>query len=312
MQKFLVGGAAVCALWLSSPALATGDGPRTYLLVPEGTSILALNVILQDGNSTIDPSAVFQGSSVSVDVVAPEVVQTFSLGGQQSAVFAVFPIGEVRGAIDIGATGGSGKLKGESSALGDIQLGVIFGLIGSPSLAPRDYAAATPATAVGLLAKLGLPTGAYSGDKVFNLGTNRWSLQLGPNISIPLAGKSRISPDYTTFDMLPTVTFFGTNSDPLGADRRTQKPLWRLEAHLIRNLSQKVWISIDGVGTTGGETRTDGLADANSRSSLELGGSIAAALARNLQLKASYGGVVARNANGLDGTAFRLVGSFTF
>ena len=72
----------------------------------------------------------------------------------------------------------------------------------------RRYAAAAPATAVGLLAKLGLPTGAYSGDKVFNLGTNRWSLQLGPNISIPLAGKSRISPDYTTFDLLPTVTFF--------------------------------------------------------------------------------------------------------
>lgn len=308
MNRSFVRGIAVLATALASPAHAIGDGPRTYLLVPKGTDILAINFITQDGNSTIDPSAVFQGSSVSVDIAAPQLVHTFSVGSQQAGAFVVVPLGEVRGTIDIG----NADLRGNSSTLGDIQLGVIFGVIGSPNLELREYATSAPEVAVGILSKLSLPTGAYSGNKIFNLGTNRWSLQAGPNISIPLAGKSRVAPDYTTFDMLPTVTFFGPNNDPLGGDRRTQKPLWRLEVHLIRNLSPKIWVSLDGLGTTGGETRTDGVADGNSKSSLEVGGTIAMSVSKSLQLKATYGGVAARNENGLDGTAFRLVGSLVF
>jgi hypothetical protein len=313
VKLFIKLSALGACLSAASPALAIGDGPRTYMLVPDGTQIIALNVILQDGNSTQDPTAVFEGSSVSVDVVAPEAVQTFSIGGQQAAAFVVVPLGEVRGAIDLGLPGGQlQQLTGDSSVLGDIQVGAIFGVIGSPSLERRDYATSKPMTAIGVLAKLSLPTGEYSQDKIFNIGTNRWSMQLGTNISIPIAGATRVAPDYTTIDLLPTITFFGENENPFGADRRTQKPLYRLEAHVIRNLSPKVWVSIDGVGTVGGETRTDGLADNNARSSLELGASIAWSLAGNLQLKASYGGVVARNESGLDGSAFRLIGSFTF
>ena len=45
------------------------------------------------------------------------------------------------------------------SGFGDAQLGFVYGLNGTPALAPADYAAHAPGLAVNLLAKLFFPTG---------------------------------------------------------------------------------------------------------------------------------------------------------
>ncbi len=88
--------------------------------------------------------------------------------------------------------------------------------------------------------------------------------------------------------------------------------MFKIEGHVTRNLNRALWIGVDTVFTAGGSATTDGIKDNNSQSSLELGATAGLNLSKSFLLKATYGGVVARNENGLDGSGFRLVATALF
>lgn len=300
------------ALLLAAPAAAIGDGARAYQLVPAGSNILSAYGIFLDGNSSFDPSTATDNANIAIDVLALQFTHQISVGGNASGLFAVLPVGRVDGDVTIERPlRPPVTLSGDSSGLGDIQLGAVIGLVGSPSLPIPQYVAFKPGFALGALGKVTIPTGSYSGDKAINLGTNRWIVQVGAPLGY-YVGKSMLDPSLMTFELLPSVTFYGTNGDPFRADRQTQAPMFRLEAHATRNLNRALWIGIDAVASSGGKTTTDGVSDDNGKSSLELGGTVGFNLSKSFALKATYGGVVARNDNGLDGSGFRLVGTLIF
>ena len=87
----------------AGPALAIGDGPRAYQLVPSGSQILTFGYIGQDGNSSLDPGATVRGASAEVDVGFLQYVRTFEFAGQQAAAFAVVPYGDLTGTLALGA-----------------------------------------------------------------------------------------------------------------------------------------------------------------------------------------------------------------
>lgn len=312
MLRALGAAAFLQAMLASTPAAAIGDGPRAYQLVPAGSNLLSGYGIFLDGNSSLDPSTASNRSSIAIDVLALQYTHQLSIGGNASGLFAVVPLGRVEGRTSIDRPLLPPiDLKGESSGLGDIQLGAVIGVVGSPSLPIPQYVAFKPGFALGALTRVTIPTGSYSGDKAINLGTNRWVVQVGAPMGY-YVGKSMLDPSLMTFELLPSVTFYGVNSDPFRADRQTQAPMFRLEAHATRNLNRALWIGVDALATTGGKTTTDGISDDNGKSSLELGGTVGLNLSKSFALKATYGGVVARNSNGLDGTGFRLVGTLIF
>lgn len=304
--------ALASALAAAAPALAIGDGARAYQLVPAGSNILSAYGIFLDGNSSLDPSTASNKANLSIDVLALQFTHQVSVGGNASGLFAVVPVGRVDGEATIDRPlRPPVTLSGDSSGLGDIQLGAVIGLVGSPSLQIPQYVAFQPGFALGALAKVTIPTGSYSGDKAINLGTNRWVVQVGAPLGY-YVGKSMLDPALMTFELLPSVTFHGVNGDPFGAGRQTQAPMFRLEAHATRNLNRALWIGVDAIASSGGKTTTDGVPDDNGKSSLELGGTVGLNLSKSFALKATYGGVLARNSNGLDGSGFRLVGTMIF
>jgi hypothetical protein len=304
--------ALASALVAATPALAIGDGARAYQLVPAGSNIASGYGIFLDGNSSLDPSTAASNASIAIDVAALQFTRQISVGGNASGLFAILPVGRVDGeAIVKRPLRPPVTLSGDSSGLGDIQLGAVIGLVGSPSLPIPQYVAFQPGFALGALARVTLPTGAYSADKAINLGANRWVVQVGAPMGYYL-GTSMLDPALMTFELLPSVSFHGVNGDPFGADRQTQAPMFRLEAHVTRNLNRALWIGVDAIASSGGKTTTDGISDDNGKSSLELGGTVGLNLSKSFALKATYGGVVARNSNGLDGSGFRLVGTLIF
>jgi hypothetical protein len=314
LKQFRAIGATILVptLLAAAPALAIGDGARAYMLVPQGSHVLSAYGIFLDGNSSLDPATAASNADIAIDVAALQYTHSITTGKTQSGLFVVMPVGRVNGSVDIDRPlRPPVTLTGSSSGLGDIQFGAVFGVVGSPSLAPRDYIAMKPGAALGALVKVTTPTGAYTSDKAINLGANRWAVQVGAPMGY-IIGQSMLDPARMTFELLPSVTFFGTNSDPFGADRQTQKPVWRLEGHITRNLNRALWVGVDTVVSTGGSTSTDGVSNANSQSSWELGGTVGLNLSKSLSVKATYGGVIARNSNGLDGDGFRLVGTMLF
>jgi hypothetical protein len=308
----LAAGFALAAGMAASPALAIGDGPRAYQLVPSGSQILTFGYIGQDGNSSLDPGATVRGASAEVDVGYLQYVRTFEFAGQQAAAFAVIPYGDLTGTLALGASPiFPDELSGSSSGLGDIVLGATVGLVGAPDLALQDYVNFRPGFASGVLAKLYLPTGEYDSDQLFNLGTNRWSLQLAGLFSQSF-GTSYLDPRLTTIEVIPAVTFFGDNTDPFRGDTLSQDPLLTLEAHVTHNLGRAVWVSADMYVMSGGATETDGVSDDNSKYSLGLGATVSVALSRSSSIKATYGEIVDRNEAGMDGTALRILFSQIF
>ena len=91
---------AVLMTTAAGPALAIGDGPRAYQLVPAGSQILTFGYLGLDGNSSIDPGAIIRGSEIDVNVGILQYAKTFEFAGQQAGAFALVPFGELDGTLN--------------------------------------------------------------------------------------------------------------------------------------------------------------------------------------------------------------------
>jgi hypothetical protein len=288
-------------LSLSTSFAAVGDGPRSYIMTPEGSQLVSLYGLFIDGNQALNPGVTSNNLDIEVDVGVLQFTQAFSLWGNACGAFLIAPMGSTEGTFNFNKFSISGK----SSGLADIQLGGIFGIYGAPALPVADYVKYDPGLSAGILTKITAPTGEYDANQAINLGANRWALQLGAPVAYYL-GDSFLDPQLTTFEFLPSVFIFGNNSDPFLADDSEQDPLFQIEAHITRNLNKMFWVSLDATFEAGGETSTDGVSADDQREAFALGGSVGINFSKTFSANASYGKVVSRNDDGPEGNLFRI------
>jgi hypothetical protein len=295
------------ALALLAPHSAHGqdDGARLYMVIPDKTTITSVRYHRMHSNLAVDPGNVAQDDHLDTDLAVLQFVQTLTIAGGQSSIFLVLP------ASHIEPDGADAVDDPSVSGLGDAQLGFVLGVHGTPALSAEDYADHQPGLAVNLLAKVFFPTGDYDSDRSLNVGANRFALRLGVPIVYAI-GTRMGDPNLMTVEVMPTVTFFGRNGEPFGADRSHQKPLFILEGHLTRGFTPRFWGSIDLLWRRGGEVKIDGLGADNLQRALSLGATGTFALTRSLSLRVSYGGVVDRNEHGPNGWIFRTILGYVF
>jgi hypothetical protein len=295
-------GAALLALAIfagQTGARAQDDGPRVYQLTPKGAQAWTVFAVAKRGNEEPEVGTVLPGSDIDTDLLIPRYVTTLSLGGRQFAPFVIIPTGRTRFQLNDGVTPPA-----SSSGFGDLQIGGVVGLVGSPALAPADYANFKPGFSTGLFAKAYFPTGAYSATKAVNLGSNRYAFQLGLPTGFAW-GTSYRAPRLTTLDVFPTLTFYDDNDDPYGADRSSKATLFSVEGHLTHNLSRTTWLSADVLYRRGGETTTDGVKGGDATDGWSAGGSAAWVLNPRATLILTYQQVIERDDDGPDGGFFR-------
>jgi hypothetical protein len=292
-----------CLVFLActSDVQAQGDGPRAYFPTPTGTNTFAAYGLSISGNTVLGSGLVDRSASVDTDILALQYTRTIDVAGRSSGVFVIAPVGSVSGTV----AGRFGKLDGESEGLGDLILGGVFTLTGVPSLSKENYASFDPGLAVGVLTKLTIPSGDYSQTRALNLGANRWSLQLGIPVNYYF-GSSFLDPNLTVVEVLPSITVFSDNSSAFGGGSLSQDPLFKIESHVSRNLNQAIFVSLDGLWTYGGNTKTNGASNDNKQNSLSMGASLGLNLSKTTSIKFSYGKVVSKNDSGADGDMFRL------
>ncbi|WP_199556493.1 transporter [Sandaracinobacteroides hominis] len=304
--------ALLCGLLLAAAAGAQGYGPRALQLVPENSNVVTVYGVALNGNQSIEPGSVVKGSDIDVTLGIAQYTRAFRLpGGQQGAVVVALPYGRIDARMDTNLPDRP-RLEAHRSGLFDPQVALVVGLVGSPSLPMPDYARFRQGFALGVMTNLYVPLGSYESARAINTGSNRWAVQFGAPMSFNF-GKSLITPDHGTFELLPAVTFYGNNNDPFGAAERTgQRPLFTLESHLTKNVNRMAWVSLDGMYSNGGASITDGLRADNRQESFAIGGSLNLTFSPAFSAKLSYGGVLARNENGPEGGMWRLMGSYVF
>ncbi len=295
--------AAAC-LWVMGMAgtatAGVGDGPRAYMNAPVGTQMLTFNYMKQDSGFNIDGSPSQPATHIDADILALQYTRVVNIGGNAAGLFAIAPMGRVSGSLI-----GTAK-EGTSSGLGDMQFGIVMGLVGSPALTPQEYASYEPGFSMGVLAKLSIPTGAYSSGKTVNFGTNRFAFQVGLPMTWNL-GRSFVPGNVTTLELTPSAWMYADNTSPTGgASNQSRKPLYSLEAHLTHDFSSKVWGSLDAVYSNGGATTTDGVFDDNGLEAFGVGATIGVALNNGFGLQFSYGQTPKSNTYGFKDSLFRV------
>jgi hypothetical protein len=164
---------------------------------------------------------------------------------------------------------------------------------GAPALTLPEFRSYRQDLVVGASLQVSVPAGQYDETKLINLGTNRWFFK--PEIGVSKA----LGP--WTLEGKTAVTLFTTNNDFFNGNKRSQDPLYSLQAHAIYNFSSGIWGSVDATYFAGGRTTLNGVLQVDRQQNWRMGATLAfpVDLYNSIKLYASKG-VSARTGNSFD------------
>jgi len=211
----------------------------------------AVPVIFQSlsGNTNpFDPAhTITPGASLDATLGIVGYARTFSLFDRAAMAALLFPMGHISGEVTV-----AGRTFNQSAnGFGDPMIEFNLNIIGPP--AQKDIPAVMryePGFSVDLLADLAVPIGEYDSTRPLNIGQNRWYGRFGMPTILQIG--PWVPGERTTLEFLPAVWFFGNNDDYVGQTMKTD-PLFQLDAHLTRDITDKLWASLDAAWYYGGE-----------------------------------------------------------
>jgi hypothetical protein len=124
-------------------------------------------------------------------------------------------------------------------------------------------------------------------------------------------GRSFLDPALTSFELQPSITWYGDNNEPPQGSHSSEAPLLQLEAQLTRNLSESFWVSVDALFMEGAETTVDGVSQHDRQHSLSFGATASVAVNDTVSARLSYTEAVSRNYDGVSGHVIRVVAEFS-
>ena len=284
------------ALLISSSAIAQGDGPSMWPLVPKGMTIINPLYINLRSNVTSSQDIVSAKGLLNINVVPLAYAKSFSMNGRFGQVFIIPAYGSINGNVEL-----NGQSYNVVKQDGFMDPALLFrvGLLNAPALDIIGFVQHTPKFELYAVAGTTLPLGKYDATRRVNLGTNRWSFRVGFPMVIPF--NKNIEKPFR-WEVAPTVSFYTANNDPYKAGQKKQAALFVTESHLTNYFTKKLWASFDARYQVGGRSETDGIKAAEQINELGMGVSVGYTVLEPLILYASYGTVVGKD----NGHMFRI------
>jgi hypothetical protein len=215
---------------------------------------LVVEVINGNTNPFDTAHTVSPGSDVDATMVLTGYVRTFSLFDRAAMAAIIVPMGHVSGDVTV-----AGRTFSQSAGgFGDPLLEFDINLLGPPAQKNiPDVMRYEPGFSVDLLVDLAFPIGGYDSGKPLNLGQNRWYGRLGVPVVWQLG--PWVPGKRTTLELLPVVWLFGDNDNYVGQTMKTD-PLFQLDAHVTRDLTEHFWAAVDASWYYGGKATINGVA----------------------------------------------------
>jgi hypothetical protein len=277
--------ATMLALGVLGPVEALAQLPaRFYWKTLSGGYAVPLIVESMSGNTNpFDPAhTVNAGANVGATLVMAGYVHTFSLADRSALIAVIVPMGRIAG--DVSEEGE--MVTKQTGGYGDPMIEFVVNIIG-----PRaqknipDALRYEPGFSVDLLADLAVPIGEYDSSQPLNIGQNRWYGRLGVPIVWQLG--AWVPGRRTTLELLPAVWLLGKNNDYVGQTLETD-PIFGLDAHLTRDLTEHLWAGLDGVWYVGGKSSVNGLPAGEKLNNAGVGVTLGYTLTNNLGLTFTY------------------------
>jgi hypothetical protein len=250
---------------LSTPARAQDDGARAYWKMRDGTHVVSFQYlpafIDAEGSNVFAPGQyIYPNSNISAHIVMATYGYHFTLPWvKRPSVAAVNVVaGSVGVEVDTPAFSQS------SAGFSDPNTQLTVNLFGTPPLKSNvDLLNYEPTLTVDLAGLVAFPIGAYDGDKLVNIGQNRWygRLALPLKYHFGVFAPGRMS----SLEVTPSVWLFGENDDFAGlapggptGQKLENDPLWSVEAHLTHDFTTTFYGSVDLLYQNGFQSRVAG------------------------------------------------------
>jgi hypothetical protein len=276
--------ATMLAMGALCPTQALAQVPaRFYWKTLSDANAVPVIVNSLSGNTNpFDPAhTVAPGANVDATLALAGYARTFSLFDRSAMAAVLLPMGRVSGTI----TAAGRTFNQSANGFGDPMIEFDINILGPPAQKNiPDVLRYEPGFSVDLLADLALPIGEYNSNQPLNLGQNRWYGRLGMPIIWQLG--PWVPGQRTTLEFLPAVWLFGDNDNYVGQTLKTD-PLFQLDAHLTRDLTEHFWGAIDGAWYNGAKASINGVSG-NALNNLGVGLTLGYTINDNLNLTIGY------------------------
>jgi hypothetical protein len=263
---------------------AFDDGPRMYWNGAVGTNILQTYYWRVHGNS-LTPEGVQNSPDIeaTIDLGVVGYNRIVDLAGHSVILTGTL----TAGSISTSVANTEKILSGSSRGLGDLYLQAVVNLFGAPALSPEAFTDYKQGTVLSLLVGVTAPTGDYEASRQLNMGANRWNVRLGLPFMQTLG--DWIPGEITTLELLPSVWFYGNNEDYTAVGLTLeQDPMLSLEAHLTRDITTSLFVSLDYFIQRVGNSFTNGIQTGSANTSDSLGLTFGYTLNTQTQLQLRY------------------------
>jgi len=266
----------VASLW-SATAAAQELEPRAYAPSPIGTNFVVVVAARSHGDVLVDPSIPLADVSATLDTIVFGYGRTFALANRQALFVAAVPMASLDASGRVGENGGSVARSG----FADARMKMSIGLIGSPALAPAEFARASRRLVLGASISVVTPTGRYDKQHLINLGSNRWSVKPELGISYPLRR--------WTLESYAGVWFFTANDAFYpGEALRKQDAMFAVQAHATYEVARHAWAAFDATWYSGGASMVNGVRKDDRQENTRIGGTLSLPIGRRYSMKLTY------------------------
>jgi hypothetical protein len=247
--------------------------PRAYSNTPIGLNFLLAGYSYVEGGVAVDPSLPLKDAHISVNGATLAYARSLDASGHSAKFDVVLPYAWLSGTAEFAGQSKERMVAG----LADPRFRFSVNFYGAPALSVKEFADYRQDLIVGASVSVWAPLGQYDATKYVNLGSNRWSVKTE-------LGVSKASGAWT-LEVIPAVTFFTDNTNFVGGNTRAQDLIYSMQAHVIYHLSSGAWMALDGTYYTGGQTRTNGVSDADRESNSRAGVTLALPVDRSNSVK---------------------------
>ncbi len=269
--------------------------PRAYSPSPVGTTFVGVGFSRSSGDISFDPTVPITNAQATLYSPALGLGQTFGLLGRQALLTVALPYAWGNASGDVG----NNEESIYRSGLADVKGRFSVILHGSPAMSPKEFMKRPHRNfIIGTSLTFTAPAGQYSGEKLINIGTNRWSFKPELGVSYPVKKLD--------LDLYGSAWFFTDNGNFYpGQLNRSQQPLTAVQAHVSYTVRRSLWLAVDSTWYGGGAATVAGGAPSQRQSNSRLGATASFPLAKGQSFKITYSSGVSGNV----GAKFNTIGA---
>jgi hypothetical protein len=287
--------ASLCvAASLSLSTIAQGGSARDYLNAPIDSWLTTYNAGYSASVTPEDGTDISSRTSSNVLGQSLVITRTMDYWGRTGGLSVVLPYAF--------ADVNSNSFQARTNGVSDIAFLWQMNIFGGPALTREQFQSFVPQTFSSFHLYVGTPLGTYNAASPINPSANRWMIFPTINYSYtPDQGR-------TWLETYLSTQFFTDNNDfrAGGAQTLSQNPIFRMEEHISRNLTDAVWLSADAYYNVGGETSIDGTGQNNMANTLRVGGGMGLRLWRGAEFVLNYERVTVKPASEPDAQTIRF------